>query len=200
MLLYNFNPNVLWRIKNQIIHDFLKLEVIGKNDTGMCWLAGGSLRGLIDEEDKLVDFDLFFSNSIRAAETSLYFEKEEYELVFKCPKGELTTFKKKDVKVQLITKNFYSDSFNLLSTFDLNAARFAYDGEFVYTDRAAIRAVKNKTTDLYTVTHPNATFKRMLKYRDKGYKITNESIDKFVKTVYDMGLEGTNLQREFYVD
>lgn len=213
--MYKFNPPVLWRIKDDMIHDFLKMGVVGESARGMCWLAGGALRGLVDEQDKLVDFDLFFSSAVRAAEVGLDLEARGFKVIFKCPKGELTTYigPKSDVdlekmtlsdgrqmKVQLITKDFYKDVEQLLHTFDVDACRFAYDGENVYTDRAAICSVKKREVTLHNVTHPNATFKRMMKYRDKGYKVTNEAVDFFTQSVYDMGMNEVTLQKQFYVD
>lgn len=137
-------------------------------------------------------------------------------MIFKCPKGELTTYHKlmepdftdmsikpanhQDMKVQLVTKNFYTDAESLLNLFDIDAARFAYDGEFIFTDRAAIRSAKKREVTLHNVTYPNATFKRMMKYCDKGFKLTNEAIDFFTQKIYDMGITETTLQREFYVD
>jgi hypothetical protein len=40
----------------------------------------------------------------------------------------------------------------------------------------------------------------MLKYRDKGYKITNESIESFVDEVYAKAMVGDQLNKQFYID
>lgn len=213
--MYKFKDVVLWRIKDQLIHDFLKMEVVGESGMGTCWLAGGALRGLVDKQDKLVDFDLFFSNAIRATEVAQDLEARGFQMVFCCPQGELTTYigplpepdfdnfilsDGRRMKVQLVTKNFYKDAETLLDAFDIDACRFAYDGVNVYADRAAICSVKKREVTLHNVTHPNATFKRMMKYRDKGYKVTNEAVDFFTQSVYDMGMNNVNLQKQFYVD
>lgn len=213
--MYKFKSAILWRIKDQTIHDFLKMGVVGESARGTCWLAGGALRGLVDKQDKLVDFDLFFSSAVRAAEIGLDLEDRGFKVVFKCPKGELTTYigpvpepdlenvtisDGRKMKVQLITKDFYRDAEQLLHTFDVDACRFAYDGENVYTDRAAIRSAKKREVTLHNVTHPNATLKRMMKYRDKGYKVTNDAVDFFTHSVYDMGMKEVILQKQFYVD
>lgn len=213
--MYKFNFNVLWRINDDMIHDFLKMGIVGESARGMCWLAGGALRGLIDKHDRLVDFDLFFSNVLRAAEVGLDLEDRGFKMVFKCPKGELTTYISpkpeanfanlaisdgRQMKVQLVTKAFYPNVETMLHTFDINACRFAYDGENVYTDREALRSVKKREVTLHNVMYPNATFKRMMKYRDKGYRVTNEAVDFFTQSVYDMGMVEATRNREFYVD
>lgn len=212
-----FSDKILWRIKDSRIHDLLAMEgVVGETDLGMCWLAGGALRGLVDKQDVLCDFDLFFSNQLRAAETAVNLESNGFHVIFKCPKGELTTYLKitepdfndlspklagsQYIKVQLITKDFYIHSEHLLATFDINAGRFAYNGTHIYTDREAISDVRKKELTLNTVTHPNATFKRLLKYREKRFKLPNSTIDFFVESVYNMGRNEDSLQRQFYVD
>ena len=125
-------------------------------------------------------------------------------MTFKCPKDELTTYVKETeygkMKVQLVTKLYYDDVEDLLDTFDINACRFAYNGNWVYASREAMRGAKKMEVTLNRVTHPNATFKRILKYRDKGYKVTNQAIDFFTQSVYDMGMNETALQKQFYVD
>lgn len=213
--MYKFNDAVLWRIKDDMVHDFLKMGVVGKSARGMCWLAGGALRGLVDKKDQLVDFDLFFSNALRATEVGLDLEARGFKMIFRCPKGELTTYVSpkpepdfndftisdgRQMKIQLVTKTFYPDVETMLHTFDIDACRFAYDSENVYTDRAALRSVKKREVTLHNVTYPSATFKRMMKYRDKGYRVTNEAVDFFTQSVYDMGVIEATLNREFYVD
>jgi hypothetical protein len=216
---YTFKDTILWRIKDYMVHDFLKMGVVGKsahgNRGGICWLAGGALRGLVDKHDQLVDFDLFFSNALRAAEVGLDLEDRGFKMVFRCPRGELTTYVSpkpepdfanlaisdgRQMKVQLVTKMFYPNVETMLHTFDINACRFAYDGENVYTDREALRSAKKREVTLHKVMYPNATFKRMMKYRDKGYRVTNEAVDFFTQSVYDMGMIEATLNREFYVD
>lgn len=217
--MYKFKAEpLLWRIKDKRFHEVVGLGegVIGTSARGTSWLAGGALRGLVDKHDKLCDFDLFFSNALRAAEVGLDLEVRGFRMIFKCPKGELTTYFKlmepdftdmtidvagsQDLKVQLVTKNFYTSAEQMLGTFDIDAARLAYDGKFVYADRAAIRSAKKREVTLHNVTHPNATFKRILKYKDKGFKITNEAVDFFTQSVYDKGVREAPLYREFYVD
>jgi hypothetical protein len=68
--MYKFKAEpLLWRIKDKRLHEIVDFgeSVIGKTERGISWLAGGALRGLVDKHDILCDFDLFFSNTIRAA-------------------------------------------------------------------------------------------------------------------------------------
>lgn len=213
--MYKFNNDVIWRISDPMLHDFLAMGVVGSSARGMCWLAGGALRGLVDKQSQLLDIDLFFSTAVRAAEVALDLEARGFEVVFKCPKGELTTYlgpqanidfdtmiisDGRRMKIQLITKFFYQNAEIMLDSFDIDACRFAYDGTNLYTDRKALSSAKNRKVTLHKVTYPNATFKRILKYQTKGYKITNEAIDSFTKSVHNMGTRFVELNDEFYVD
>lgn len=188
--------HALWRIKNPLFHTFWDLDLIDKD----CILAGGSLRAIFDKTDLIKDFDLFFTNRQKFVDIDFKLERLGFECVFLCPKGELKTYKKDDMKIQLITKIYYPNVSELLRTFDINACRFATDGEFLYCPIEAIRDVKKKRITLFRVDYPNATFKRMLKYRDKGYKITNESIESFVDEVYAKAMIGDQLNKQFYID
>lgn len=209
-----FKSDVLWRSKNERLHNFLRSGLIRDTARGNCWLAGGAFRSMFDKTDVLVDFDLFFSNELRKAEVALDLEDMGYKCVFKCPLGELTTYVKQVntdledcinhgpdlMKVQLISKTYYRCMEHLLDTFDLDACRFAYDGETFITTRRSIRSVKTKNITLNSIEYPNATFKRLLKYRDKGYKITNDCIESFTKSVWDKGFNRIELNGQFYVD
>ena len=213
--MYRFKADVMWRVTDPLVHEFIGMKIVGDTLHGTCWLAGGALRGLVDKDDVLVDVDLFFSNMPRAAEVAVDLERLGFKVIFKCPKGELTTYVSpkpeidmenailsdgRQIKVQLVTKMTYATVDDMLGSFDIDACRFAYDGDHVYTDRAAIRSVRRREITLHNVTHPNATFKRILKYRDKGYRVTNEAVDFFTQKVYDMGMNEVTLQKQFYVD
>lgn len=193
---------VLWRLPSDV-HAFLALDLVQAH-RGDVWLAGGALRSLIDRDDPVVDFDLFFKTEEARDVTVAKLEALGAECIFKCPEGKLQTFKLnldgKDYKIQVITPQFYGNADTLLDTFDLHACRFAYDGDKITLFRSSIRAIRDKVATIHRVTHPNATFRRLLKYRDKGYKIPNQAIDMLVETVYDAGMEAKTLSREFYID
>jgi len=185
---------------NDQLQIFLDLDI---QVNGKYWLAGGALRHIFGCESPIDDFDLFFDNMITAAEVGLALEDKGFNCVFTCPLGELKTYKSFDhegMKIQLITKNFYPDMKHVISLFDINACCIAYDGEFLVTTRSAIRDIKKKRVTLNDIVAPNATFKRMLKYQNKGYRVTSDAVDFFTRWVYDRGTTGDSMDVRFYID
>lgn len=201
----------MWRISDPRFSEFMNLGLIKPG----VFLAGGIWRGLFDKHDDIVDFDLFFENGLLVAETAVQLEQHGYKNVFTCPAGELKTYIGKlpptfdltpklagsdVIKIQLITKRYYQDCVELINTFDVDPCRFGYDGQAIYCERKAIKSVKSKELTLHTVTHPNATLKRLLKYQKKNYKITNQAIALFTEMVYTAGVNNDTMNGEFYVD
>lgn len=159
------------------------------------WLAGGALRTLIDNNDKIVDYDLFFRGLEEKGligkvgmtlmksvhDTRQKLTNLGFKCTFECPEGKLYTYEKKKqilygqdkginiIKVQLITEHFYSSPEELLSTFDLSPTYFCTDGEYLWTNKKAIFSVKKKICDLIHLTYPVSTFNRIIKYYDKEY-------------------------------
>jgi hypothetical protein len=173
------------------------------------WLAGGSLRGIIGGKNTINDFDMFFRNQTACQNLVSRLEKHKIlKLVFSCSNNKLKTYsgiiKPNDksfyIKIQLITPKFYDSVEELLNSFDINACRLLMDNNFLYTYRSVLNDIKHREINLHNVTHPNATFKRMLKYQSKGYRITNHAIDFFVDKVYDMGANDIELQSQHYID
>lgn len=195
------------RINNNDMNNFMNMNLF--KIPGV-YLAGGSLRGLFDKEDIIKDFDIFFKNSIVAAKIAVELETNGWECIFSCPKGELKTYKlssdytsellNMNIKIQLITKDFYSCPSILIDTFDINACRIVFDGEYVYTERSVIRDIRRKEINLYSMNFPYATFRRIIKYKEKGYKITRECIEKYCDIVYERGASGTEINKQFYID
>jgi hypothetical protein len=170
------------------------------------WLAGGSLRTLIDPKDKVVDYDLFFKYRHKLTqaderatieETKAKLIKLGFKLIFECPEGKLFSYSKKEEivrslrkgeiikkewKVQLVCEHFYQVPEELLSTFDLTPSLFCTDGTYLWTYKSAVKGVKRKTCDLHKLTYPVATFKRIIKYANKGYNV-NPVINSFVSNL-----------------
>lgn len=186
------------RVKSRVNLDEQVLHIVKKNNA---YLGGGCFRGIFGKDEIVADYDVFFHNAYDAATMALDLEEAEYEVVFKCPQGLLTTLKKNDIKVQLITEFFYNSGDQLINTFDLHACRFVLTPvDVLITDRNAIRAVRRKHITFNVVDFPVATFKRILKYIQKGYTIPNESIDKYVSGIYNKGISGDLLNTRVYID
>lgn len=167
------------------------------------WLAGGALRSLLDPDQSVSDYDLFFKNVQAAEMMGEILEKQyKFKLIFKCPKGELRTYKKHDIKIQLITKSSYKSVDDLLSSFDFTICMAAI--EFNGSPRKLhftclwVDDVKKKHLRFHRITYPVATMNRMYKYREKGYFMPQSE---YVSFIMDVQLkEFNNEELVLYVD
>lgn len=203
--LVNLDPARLDKIKWILASGIINKDV---------WLAGGSLRTLIDPKDEVIDYDLFFKDTGRKgrneknlAFTKVFLDNLRFNCTFECPEGKLYTYEKKEsinqfvqaYKVQLICENFYESPEHLLSTFDLSPTYFCTDGEFLWTNKLAIKSVKNKFCELLYLTYPVSTIKRLIKYSNKGYNI-NSAVQGVVSNLINKKSIITNEEMRFYID
>ena len=175
----------------------LNPDVLGIIGNGVV-LAGGALRSLVDPEDIICDYDLFFTDTSKIESTKKYFLKKGYTKAFECPEGKLVTFKNEDTKVQLINKRDYSSCEDIIGSFDITACCAAYDGKEFYKHSRFVFDNLNKLINLNAIEYPMATMKRIAKYAQKGFRLTTEATDKFITFVNQVALTDDN--RAFYID
>lgn len=162
-------------------------------------LAGGALRALVDPSEEISDYDLFVLDQGIIPKLKSSLEHLEYNLCFECPKGQLYTYKNSEgAKVQIINKRAYKDCEDMIASFDITACCAAYDGEVFYTNDRFVFDNLNKVINLNKVEYPNATLRRIVKYSNKGFKLSNAAITTFTSTVNSMTLTEDNT--EFYID
>lgn len=190
----NVNKRKLHKIEELLKLDILSHEVV---------LAGGSLQTLINDDITINDYDIFFvtygSNSMneKVAIVSKKLEDQGYECVFDCPAGELRTFKKDGVKIQLIKKTPYIDMEALISSFDFTACMAAYNGtEFLFA-YSFIKASKYLTLDVNYISYPVSSLRRLLKYQKKGFYATNACLRSLVIHVHSINLTEANMSYYF---
>lgn len=190
------------------LHDniyLLDTEVLQMvNNIDCLVLAGGALRKLVDNNDIIVDYDLFFLNtpeksSVKDNIVQNMKGSENYKKVFECPEGKLYTFVRDDgIKLQIIDKRSYKDCDDLISSFDITASSACWDGVAFYKHERFVFDVLNKRLNINSVEYPVATLKRLMKYQSKGYKLTNEASKEFVMKV--SSTEWGEQDLEFYID
>lgn len=168
------------------------------------WLAGGALRTLINTDEEPDDLDFFFRTEQAVKEIYGKLLRKGFEVVFMCPKKELTTLKRTDpisgktLKIQLITKRYYTDVTDLLNSFDFNVCRCAFDGWNVYITKQFVRDVKTKRLTLWAIEYPVASIKRLIKYSNKGYVLNQEFLSSFVEEISMREFDGDKLA--LYID
>lgn len=162
------------------IQPFLDLNLLWE----AVFLGGGALQPLFNESIQVNDYDLFFTSAAVADMTKLRLEDLGAKRVFNCPAGELTTYQIDDLKIQLITKFYYSSMEQLIQTFDFRASMFAYNGQTLITTRDAIHDTHRKQVTLNAVNFPVATLNRMIKYAaKKKFHVHPQAMYDFVRTV-----------------
>lgn len=164
------------------IQEILNLGLLSES----VWLAGGALRTLVDSEDVVCDFDIFFKSSEAIVDTKNKLSSAGFENIYECPNGFLFTYRKDSAKIQLVCRSEYTTPERLLDTFDFTAACAATDGNVLYYTFNFVKDVKHKKLRLHGLTYPVATLKRIVKYSRKGYKIS-EVAKEFVTAVNKAG-------------
>ena len=179
----NYTVTNLKGARFDAITDYLGFETEELTNVGAI-IAGGALRTLLDEEDKVKDIDLFFTSQQGIDSTKILLENKDFVQVFACPLGYLFTYvlfdedtKKTDgtvqknvlAKVQLITRELYQNTDHVVATFDLMPCCVAWDGKQLVFAEKWIRSVRKKMLYLNNLTYPVATLNRVNKYKQKGY-------------------------------
>jgi hypothetical protein len=164
------------------------------------YFAGGALRTLIDKDDKIEDFDLFFKSRDALDKTAEQLVSLDAKNTYKCPEGKLFTYKLDEMKIQLIAEDFYHNITFLLDSFDVNACRAGIHQDNLYIDNTTIKDIKKKHITLHRVDYHVATFNRMLKYKNKGYYLPNDTIKKYVEDCWKRGYANIPLDTRVYID
>ena len=195
MKLFRTRINVLKAKRLDSIRDVLGLDILSPK----VWLAGGALRTLIDHDDIINDYDLFFQNaeSLIAVKSKLL--TAGFDCIYECPNGYLFTYRKNSVKIQLICEKTYQNIEELLDSFDFTATCAATDGEFVYYSSAFVKDVKKKELRLANLVYPVATLKRIVKYAARGYTIRKVTVE-FVKQVTEKHVPYSEEEMREYID
>ena len=164
------------------------------------FLGGGVFRSFIDKDDEVQDLDLFFKDSKTFNEVDKFLAEKGYVEKFRCPENLLITYEDGEDKIQLIIKEAYNSSEDLVNTFDLSPCRAAttLDGEDLHVCKTFTSSVLNKVMKVVNIEYPVATLKRILKYNMKGYKIKTTQIEDFIVKVNEMELDSENMA--YYVD
>lgn len=154
-------------------------------------------------------------------ETREALTKLGFKLTFECPEGKMYTYEKSicsvcgtveidagyqhtlhifcKQKVQLICEYFYSSPEELLATFDLTPTLFCTDGTRLWCYKSGVNAVKNKQCDLHKLIYPFSTFRRIMKYSNKGYNCQT-AINKFISNLIDRTSILTEDEMRIYID
>lgn len=145
-------------------------------ETDKVFLAGDALRTVIDPEDTVCDYDLFFYNLDDVNAIKDMIMEYDFNLYYSCPENKLFSYIRsyddgEPTKVQLICEQAYDLPIDCISQFDFGACAAALTAEKFYCYDMFINNVRNKTITMLSLPFPLASFKRAAKYAAKGYNI-----------------------------
>lgn len=164
------------------------------------FLAGGCFRTLINKDEPISDYDLFFYDKRAIVRSKEILDNLGWVKVFECPLGELTTYKKNDDKLQLITKKIYSSVYEAVESFDITACCAGFDVRTrqLITHPQWVKDVRTKTIDFNVIEYPVATLNRVVKYYNKGYRYRENTLVNYVKAVNSQEFDENHLA--LYID
>lgn len=164
------------KIKLRNIHQEKMKHIL--NFTGLIpkgvYLAGGCMRSLLDPFLTPVDYDFFFNSPEAKESFESLLVSLRYQVVWHCPRGELTTLKYKHEKVQLITPRYYNSLEDVVDSFDFTACSAGTDGNILYAHDKWAKHCLKKQLHMAGLEYPIATLRRMEKYKSYGFKVSEE--------------------------
>lgn len=167
---------------------------------GNVWLAGSSLlHHMIDGNDSLsnFDFDFFFKNQESydkwyhvLASTSEDYIDMEHSVMFKIDGYE----------INLIKAFLYEDVEQLLNSFDISVSRIAFDGHKVYMHNTVVGHINDLIMQVLYISNPLSTYKRVMKYVGKGFKMRESDIANFIHKLNTFNLIDFKHKNDEYAD
>lgn len=195
--LLNIKPQKLIKLNQDILN-------ILKSDSNLI-LAGGALRTIIDANDEIIDYDIFFNSHCDIKTIIEKFKNIGFTVYWECPKGELFNLRNKNnEKVQLVLPNVFKSPIEWLEIFDIRAGQIALHNNILYISKLAIKDIRKKLIFLENVPYPVATFRRIMKYNKKGYHIYQKEIEalliKSSNLILSSQLNNDNDWRKYSID
>jgi hypothetical protein len=168
---------------NQTLSRLPKLSSAGP------WVAGGSVRRLFEEKVNDSDFDFFFANaeqmnvfkSALEAGGALLQNTNDKNSTWILPRDKAGP----EVKIQIITFQYYSSMQNIVDSFDFTLCQFAFDGSVFEVGDMSLYDVARKQIVPSKLTYAVASVRRLLKYTRQGYTICSGGLAEMLRQVVE---------------
>ena len=185
------------KLYNHMIEGVVPQKVISLLKEEDCFLAGGCLRSIINNEP-ISDYDLFYKSEEQAKEAAWKFMHNN-EGTIKMNRNAISIWfpeKTKVEKLQFISGHVFDSPQDILDGFDFTVcgAVFNYDQNIphitVHPEFYKDTLFKNLVyVGAGTRSCPVASLYRTYKYRDRGYKITQSEMLSIVEEINRRALE-----------
>lgn len=173
-----------------------------RNHTENTWIAGSyAAMRLKPKSMQYNDIDLFFKDhETFEAIDKIFVANNSFEEIFRCPKGELVSFKPKveGKKVQLVGKYFSPTPEDCIDNFDFNICCAAIHRDNIVTTEECMKDLSKEVLTLNKITYPVSSLRRLIKYGKKGITIHPETYLKIVEAINSMEINDDNLI--YYID
>lgn len=167
------------------------IDLLNKNHAV---IAGGAIRAVFANEH-ISDYDIYFKT--KRDLDSFLIDLEETEFVEVMRTGTAITFKKNEIKLQVITmEDFITHPEKIIKQFDYTVCMGAYDFDtdsFVLYEDFLENLARRELYYNVSAEYPLASLFRLRKYFKKGYTISGTEVIK-------LGLAINNLKMESYLD
>ena len=171
--------NSLYYTVNRLLQEF----------KGELFLAGGAMSTIFShlpssDYDLFYlgnDFDKFTTEKLLMSPTVMWYDRK-YRKDNKVLN--LTLGKNAFSKLQIIQLDNCNTPEKILDNFDMFQCMIGWDGEHMFADRIGLRAAMKKEIKIAKVEYPLIAMKRLLKYRDKGYSLSDKNMVDFLEKVH----------------
>ncbi len=176
------------------------ISVIKPNFDGP-WLAGGSIRRMIDGDTTQSDYDVFFASRIqlhlwldriKIHDNIIKIDERQDNTTIVLKEGEHT------FEIQAIHVAFYNNIEQVIDSFDFTICQFATNGTQLYTGKYSLYDLGKKRLVVHRITYPIASMRRMIKYTKQGFYACSGCMETFLREV--VANPGLLEQKTKYID
>ena len=143
------------------------------------WIAGGSVADAFTKGKVSGDIDMYFPNQENFDKAIKYFTN----------KGEIVYDEENSVKIKTsnfevdLVKNFSPTKESTVADFDYTVCTGIVDRDGVYYSKEFMYALKNKKLQINSLCNPIGAVKRIKKYAQRGYDLSNFELQKIVNKI-----------------
>lgn len=144
------------------------------------WLAGGSIRRLLDGSKETADFDFFFKSQSQLEEFN---QKCGRTSVVADTKFSVT-MKYSGYVIQLV-KLYAESASSIIDGFDFTACQLITDGNMLMVGEHTLYDIGRKYLSPHKIVHLDSSIKRLIKHINQGYSIDEKCIHSIVNLAKD---------------
>jgi len=186
----------------EIFNTFVERSGIELDYDNGPWIAGGAIRrAIMRKPANESDIDLFFKNEKQMLETQEKLLKCGYVKSLETAHSAFFQLKKAPsdflgnlfTRINLVFIHFYDCPEEIIDTFDYTICQFATDLKTLVCGQYSLFDLANRRLRIHTITYPNASLRRMVKYGKQGFTACDGTIVEFIQIVRSMREEQLNL-------